>query len=76
MSKTIGELHTDLEQAGKSYESARQRASMARNEEADARNKLNQAQKAFDAAVAEMKKQAPCDSDWKRTPGLPERANG
>jgi len=30
----------------------------------EARNKVNQAQKAFDEAVAEMRKAAPWNTDW------------
>lgn len=71
MAKTITDLHNDIVHAAQAHQSAQQRASIARNEETDALNRLNQAQKAFDAAIAELKKQAPRDSEWKRERGLP-----
>ena len=43
-----------------------QLTAIARNKETDALNKLNDAQKNFDALVAELKKSAPRDTDWKR----------
>lgn len=66
MAKTISDLHTELQGALDAHASAQQRASMARSEETDALNRLNAAQKAFDAAIADLKKQAPRESDWKR----------
>lgn len=71
MSKSISELHQAVVSATEAHQSAQSRASIARNEETDARNRLNEAQKAFDAAVAEMRKQAPRDSEWKRERGVP-----
>lgn len=49
----------------------RDRLALAQREETDAINKVNEAQKLFDALVAEVKKSAPRDTDWKRMPGLP-----
>ncbi len=43
----------------------------ARNEEADARNKVNEAQKHFDELVALVKKSAPRGTDWTRPVGVP-----
>lgn len=47
-------------------EDAARKTSEARSRETDARNKVNQAQKHFDALVAEVKKSAPRDTDWRR----------
>ncbi len=38
----------------------------ARRNETDALNKVNEAQRYFDALVAEVKKSAPRDTDWRR----------
>ena len=46
----------------------------ARREETAARNKVNEAQRLFDALVAEVKKSAPRDSDWRCPPSLPAEA--
>ena len=43
----------------------------ARNEETDARNKVNEAQKHFDELVALVKKSAPRNTDWMRPVGVP-----
>jgi len=40
----------------------------ARREETDALNRVNEAQRLFDALVAELKKSAPRDTDWRRPP--------
>lgn len=42
-------------------------------EETDAINRVNEAQRLFDALVAEVKKSAPRDTDWKRPVGMPDR---
>lgn len=42
------------------------RSAAARREEVDAINKVNEAQRHFDALVAEAKKTAPRDTDWRR----------
>ena len=46
----------------------------ARRNECDALNKVNEAQRHFDALVAEVKKSAPRDTDWRRPVGLPAEA--
>lgn len=46
----------------------------ARRNETDARNKVNEAQKHFDALVALVKKSAPRDTDWRKTPSFPVEA--
>ena len=45
-------------------------ANAARREETDARNRVNEAQRYFDALVAELKKSAPRDTDWRRPVAL------
>ena len=52
---------------------AARRASEARNIETDARNEVNKEQKHFDALVAEVKKSAPRDTDWRRSVSQGER---
>jgi hypothetical protein len=63
----MGNLQIDLENAIERHRAAAQRTSFARNEECDALNALNAAQKAFDAGVEAMHKAAHYDSDWGRT---------
>jgi len=47
------------------------RVALARRDETDALNKANEAQRFFDALVAEVKKSAPRDTDWRRPAGQP-----
>jgi hypothetical protein len=44
-------------------------AAVARRDEIDALNKVNEAQRHFDLLVAEVKKSAPRDTDWRRSVG-------
>lgn len=62
--KTIEQLCKDLEHAKEAYRSAEQRSSFARNEATDALNRLNQAQKALEARMLTLAKDAPHESDW------------
>ena len=50
------------------------RVATARRDETDAMNKVNEAQRHFDALVAEVKKSAPRDTDWRRPASLPVAA--
>ena len=43
----------------------------ARRNETNALNKVNEAQRHFDALVAEVKKSAPRETEWRRPVGLP-----
>lgn len=43
----------------------RELTAQAQRNETDALNKVNQAQRHFDALVAEVKKSAPRDTDWR-----------
>ena len=45
-----------------------QQTASARNAETDARNKVNEAQRHFDRLVAEVKKSAPRDTEWRKPP--------
>ena len=42
----------------------------ARRNETDALNKVNEAQRHFDALVETVKKSAPRDTDWRKTAGI------
>lgn len=63
---TIAELHEQLLRLQQQYDECKKHESIASSATCSALNNLNGAQKAFDAAVAEIKKAAPRDSDWKR----------
>lgn len=65
MSK-LEELENAVAKATDALREAEQVASAARSEETDCLNRLNQAQKAFDAYVQEIRKVAPRSSDWRR----------
>lgn len=55
--KAYEEAKSDLLSAVKALAQAQQ-------SETSARNRVNNAQKAIDAAITEMRKEAPSDSDW------------
>lgn len=61
---TIEATHEELKKAQELYDYAYSAYEVARSRETNARNELNRAQKAFDAAVADVKKNAPWNSDW------------
>lgn len=56
------------------YHRMHELANQARREETAALNKVNEAQRHFDALVVEVKKSAPRDTDWRRPVGLPAEA--
>lgn len=56
------------------YRRMHELANQARRDESAALNKVNEAQRHFDALVAEVKKSAPRDTDWRRPIGLPAGA--
>ena len=60
----ITEKLEKLKEAEAIYEQARIACSMARSEETSALNKLNEAQRAFDAEVETVKNDTP-GGDWK-----------
>lgn len=68
----LSNLQTNLDAATEKYQVAIAQERSARTAATDARNKLNEAQKAFDAGVAEIRKLAPLETDWaeeRRHPG-------
>lgn len=62
--RLLSDLEVELAGARNQYEEARERASVASREETIALNRLNQAQKAFDERVRELRAEAPARSDW------------
>lgn len=63
---TITRLERELREAADEYARAANATSFAQSRECVALNALNRAQAALDEAVAELKKNAPRDSDWSR----------
>lgn len=55
--------------AKEAFEAAEKAESAARNVATDARNRLNEAQRAFDKAVVALRVDAPRASDWKASEG-------
>ena len=68
---TLDELVKRLPLEKAALEAAEQRTWIARSDETERRTKLNATQKAIDAAVAELRKGAPRDTDWARSQGVP-----
>lgn len=62
--KTIEQAAQELREARSLYDELHRDSEAARTRETDALNALNRAQKAFDEAVAAVKKDAPWNSDW------------
>lgn len=60
----MDKLLDELAEATENLHHAARRASLARAEETDATNRLNAAQKAVDAQMAELRAKAPRGSDW------------
>lgn len=66
--KTLSEIEAELVKANARYTAAKVAQQEAQRELTAATNHLNFGQKAFDERVAEMRKAAPRDSDWNRSP--------
>ena len=64
MDADITRLARDVELATGEYIEAKEESSAASSRTTAAINKLNQVQKSFDAALAELRKGAPRGSDW------------
>ena len=62
----IGPLAEKLKAAQERHEQLAKVAREASRDETSALNRLNEAQKAFDEAVAALRKGAPRDSNWNR----------
>ena len=60
----FADLIAELELAQANHEDMVRAESVASSNECAARNRLNAAQKAIDAAMANLKKAAPAASDW------------
>jgi predicted nucleic acid-binding Zn-ribbon protein len=71
--KTMTDLTTELDAAMGAHTAAEEHEKAASRDLVAARNRLNAAQKAVDAAVDEMRSKAPWNTDWysKRHPGQP-----
>lgn len=64
MSETLIKAQKALDEARSIYDAAHKEAEAARRGETNALNRLSEAQKAFDAAVIEVRKDAPWNSNW------------
>jgi hypothetical protein len=67
----MNDLHSaaaELSEASEAYLTAEAAEREARMRATEARNRLNDAQKAFDAAVTKLRDSSPAGSDWKRGP--------
>lgn len=67
MTTKLQEAAEKLQVAMKAHEVAARELGKARLTETDALNTLNEVQREFDAAVAELRNEAPRDSDWARS---------
>lgn len=62
--KTIQQLCDELTAATREFNEAEKKESWARSETTICKNRLNQAQKALEARMTTLAKDAPRDSDW------------
>ena len=62
----LDKAQRELRDAVKIYDDAERESRVASHKATDALNRLNAKQKAFDVAVADMRKAAPGASDWKQ----------
>jgi exonuclease VII small subunit len=71
--KTLNDLSVDLNAAMNAHAEAEEQSKAADRNLTAARNRLNAAQKALDAAVDELRSKAPWNTEWhsKRHPGHP-----
>lgn len=69
--QSLPDLLKAVEEATSEYEEAERRLSIARNIRTDYLNHLNNLQRQVDAALAELRKAAPGESDWRREKGEP-----
>jgi hypothetical protein len=65
----VNEVATELVDALAAYEEASTEESSARHKKTDALNRLNNALKAFDKTVSDLRSSAPRESDWRRVGG-------
>lgn len=71
MSEKLHALLKELDGANNELTSAAARASMASQEETNARNRVNSLQRNIDAELAEIRRKAPRHTEWKRERGVP-----
>lgn len=64
---TLEQAAEKVRLAQDNYDDAKDKAEHARRRETSAFNALNDAQKEFDAVVAQMREGAPRDSDWAKS---------
>lgn len=71
--KTLADLQVELDAAMTFHAECEVEESVARKNMTEATNRLNIAQKEFDARVEEMRSKAPWNTNWhsKRNPGQP-----
>jgi len=62
----LNELYAEVRLCTSTLAECTARAQQARNQETDALNRLNEAQKAFDEYVVVLRKNAPTSSDWRK----------
>lgn len=63
----------ELEDAASAHAEAARRAAVARGDETTCLNRLNNAQRQIDDIIGKLKKQAPRDTDWRRSPDIAPR---
>lgn len=73
--KSLADMASEYERAKSNYDDAERAVSNARSHETKCLNKLNAAQKAWDAHVEKLRKEAPRASDWKQSDRRRETAS-
>lgn len=68
--KTLAEMERELLDAKDAYVGLEKEASFARNKATDARNRLNDAQKQFDAGLVALRKSMPSGTGWNVSHGV------
>lgn len=71
---SLSDLEQDVVDAEKALENAMSMARQASHEETEARNRFNRATKALDKRIAEMRENAPRNTDWHREARRPVKA--
>lgn len=71
---SLADLEKSYREAKEAHETARRESSRAQSVECDALNRLNDAQKALDAAYLKLVSDAPHRSDWGQRRQTRERA--
>lgn len=66
MARQLSEIQAEIWKATQDWTAAKNDEDMARTKKTSALNDLNKLQKEFDAAVEELKKTTPQETDWHR----------